>query len=493
MKKTFALTFLTVVLIFAFGCSNNSSTPISPSSDSDGIPVFFSESADTGNHQLWQKGTIEIDLESMTAEAVPDRMSTAHLNITSYIAPQVNIISFDPVNWIVGVGVGLYNSYPVSGYDLRLIIYADNVGHRLLNFDAWTSLYDNPADYMPINPFKAFLTFSPIREVRPSSGSLAMLNISIPGGNTSIGYAIDVSFPENCVEPYHISDFNALGMKDQVGSSATASVQVHSWRTDVNSVQLYLPQVTGTTLVPFTEVDNIHWEMELVNNTGAPAGEHIGFIVATTTGSGALALYQKVILTISEYVPPDCADPPSITNSPDEGQEGFPYNFQFRADDGELPLTWSIVSGILPTQLTLRPDGRMMGEIDCGQIGEFEFTVEVTDSCEEPQSDVQIVQMNVIPQQCDLLDITDAQTVPDATEATPYFYTFEFTGGYGLKTWELSSGTLPTGMVFLNGTITGAPDLGTEGDYPLAVQVTDSCCTPQVDIFEFTLSVLPRP
>ncbi|MFH1514563.1 MAG: putative Ig domain-containing protein, partial [bacterium] len=188
---------------------------------------------------------------------------------------------------------------------------------------------------------------------------------------------------------------------------------------------------------------------------------------------------------------PECADPPSITNSPDDGSEGSPYSFQFMADFGELPLTWEIISGAPPYMLTLSTDGLLSGDIECGETGEFEFTVQVTDSCETPQSDVQFVLMNVTPQQCDLLDINDNQIVPEAMETIPYFYPIEYTGGYGLLTWELISGTLPSGLNFADGVITGIPGVESTGDYPLLIQVTDSCCTPQVDTFEFTFTVVP--
>ena len=489
MKKNFTLTLLAAVLIFVFGCSSNSSTPVAPTSNSDELPVLFGESTDTGNHQLWQKGTIEIDLETMTAEVIPDRSPDGHYNITPFIVPTINNLVVDMQNFIIFALVTLENPYQLTGYDLRLIIYADVAGHRLLNFDGWTALHDDPSDSYPINPFRAFFDNTEFRAVTPGASILQNLAITIPGGNTSIGYAIDVSFPENCAEPYNCSNLVAFDMYDQIGSATNATVKVNSWNSDVNMVQLYLPQVTGTTLVPFTEVTNIQWEMELVNNTGAPAGEYTGYVIATTVGSGELPLFQQVSLTVSEWQPPECDDPPTISNFPDDGIEGSPYAFQFTADNGEQPLSWRITEGTPPESLSLGPDGFLSGEIDCGQIGEFEFTVEVTDSCEIPQIDVQQVLMNVTELQCDLLDIVDDQIIPDADESVPYFYPIEFTGGAGELTWDLTSGVLPLGMEFRNGLLSGIPDLGTAGDYPLIIEVTDSCCIPQVDTLEFTLTV----
>ncbi len=188
-----------------------------------------------------------------------------------------------------------------------------------------------------------------------------------------------------------------------------------------------------------------------------------------------------------------CADPPVITTYElDAGAEGqIGYSYTLAADDGELPLTWTLEVGTLPTSLALGTDGVLSGDIDCGQTGDFPITVRATDSCDPVQYDEADFTLYVGPQSCTLLDIDDYQEVPDAMIGQMLMYMFVYTGGFGDITWELTSGTMPTGVEFMSGRLMGIPEAGTEGDYPLTVQATDSCCTPQTDEFSFTLHVAP--
>ncbi len=188
-----------------------------------------------------------------------------------------------------------------------------------------------------------------------------------------------------------------------------------------------------------------------------------------------------------------CADPPVITTYElDTGTEGeVGYSCTLAADVGELPLIWTLEVGTLPTSLELSTDGVISGDIDCGQTGDFDITVRVTDSCVPAQYDEADFTLYVGAQVCDPLDIVDLQEVSDAMVGIPYWYIFQFTGGYGELTWRITSGTLPEGMDFSDGVLVGMPADGSEGEYDLTIMITDSCCTPQSDEFSFTLNVLP--
>lgn len=199
-------------------------------------------------------------------------------------------------------------------------------------------------------------------------------------------------------------------------------------------------------------------------------------------------------LVIAESAPV-CADPPVITtyelDAGTEAQVG--YSCALAADDGELPLIWTLEAGTLPSSLTFGTDGVISGDLDCGTPGEYPITVRVTDSCEDPapQYDEEDFTLYVGAQVCVLLDIDDYQIVPDAMVEQSYMYMFTCTGGFGDITWELTSGTLPTGIELVSGRLVGIPATSTEGDYPLTILATDSCCTPQTDEFSFTLHVDP--
>jgi hypothetical protein len=200
---------------------------------------------------------------------------------------------------IVDVGINIVNPYPIDGRDVRLIIYNDAIGHKLVNADSWTDLYDIPAG-LPINPFKMYSAYGPGHIFPGESQDKQFCEIYLPGGNPFVEYAIDVSYPNNCEEPYRITDFvKDTLLFDQAGSATHIEVGVYDWKHDINNVSLYCPAITGVTLVPFTEKYSFVWEMDLFNSTGASAGDYAGVVVALSTGSGCLTMYNFVNITVT--------------------------------------------------------------------------------------------------------------------------------------------------------------------------------------------------
>jgi len=231
----------------------------------------------------------------------------------------------------------------------------------------------------------------------------------------------------------------------------------------------------------------------VLSGTPTEFGTFEGLYITVLDSCPEVQSDTEIYTLLIEEAAPVCADPPVITTDElDAGTEGqIGYSFIFAADDGELPLTWTLEAGTLPTSLALGTDGVISGNIDCGQTGDFPITVRATDSCDPVQYDEADFTLYVAAQSCTLLDIDDYQVVPDAMVSQMLMYMFVYTGGFGDITWELTSGTLPSNIQFIGGRIMGIPDAGTEGDYPLTIQATDSCCTPQTDEFSFTLVVDP--
>jgi Leucine-rich repeat (LRR) protein len=200
---------------------------------------------------------------------------------------------------IVDVGINIVNPYPIDGRDVRLIIYNDAIGHKLVNSDSWTDLYDIPAG-LPINPFKAYAKDDPNREFAGLAEHTENLQIYLPGGNPYVAYAVDASFPGNCAEPYSMENFTQAYLFDNASSTANLSVSVYDWQDDANEVSLYCPWITGVDFVPFNETDPDTWESVLINNVGVPTGEYPGYMVAWSLDSGAQALYDEVKITVTE-------------------------------------------------------------------------------------------------------------------------------------------------------------------------------------------------
>jgi hypothetical protein len=60
---------------------------------------------------------------------------------------------------------------------------------------------------------------------------------------------------------------------------------------------------------------------------------------------------------------------------------GSPYTFQLKAAGGRPPYTWAIVSGHLPSGMTLSDAGLISGTPSSGDApGAYKFKVQLTDS-----------------------------------------------------------------------------------------------------------------
>jgi hypothetical protein len=301
LKKYVYLILITIFIGVLAGCSNRATSPELPTMNPDEYMIPVSQ-VDYGqvNRNYLGSWIVEFDLENRTVKVDPVRDAFTHLNVTGLIpAPVIVIKSFDPVSGIVDVDFTISNPYPVTVYDTRVIIFTDNVGHMLLNSDDWTSLYDI-AGGLPINPFKAFAKGQPNHRFVGPSQLTENLQVLLPGGNPSVRFTLDASYPANCEEPFSIGNFQHGDLTETVGSSAQAQVDVSDWQNDTNSVFLYCPVITGTSLVPFTQQTLATWIINIVNNTGASAGIYDAFIMANSQNSGSLALYDSVKIEILE-------------------------------------------------------------------------------------------------------------------------------------------------------------------------------------------------
>jgi len=302
MKKRISMQLMCLILLFAvMGCSSSDNNPVTPSnSDAEiNLPVSQVDETQT-NRALLGMWTINFNLEAMTAEAEQYRNLDMHYNITQMIPPpDILINSYDPVSGIVDVDFTISNPYSFSGYDLRLIIFTDAVGHRLINSDDWTGLFDASGG-MPINPFMAFAKEETNRAFAGETEHTEKLFIFLPSGNPIVTFAIDASYPGNCEEPYEISDFMQDTLYSEPGYDAQLQVTVKDWQNDANAVELYCPEIIGPASEPFSQVDTETWEMTIENSEAASAGEYTAYILAKSANSGTLTLYDEAIIAVSQ-------------------------------------------------------------------------------------------------------------------------------------------------------------------------------------------------
>jgi hypothetical protein len=300
MRKKLVICLILILILSLSGCSKGNPTVLSPDvTNDDNIPSILIENADISNHNLAGIWSFHLNPDFKEAEIVAKRDAEIHYNVTQIIpAPQITINGYDPATNILDVDVTITNPYPVDVYDVRLIIFTDSVGHKLVNDDGWTSLFDIPGG-LPINPFKAYAKDILNRKFTGNTQHTENLQILLPGGNTNVTFGIDVSYPDNCEEPYKIGNFTQGILYDTVGSSTTCQVEVYDHQDNVNSVSLFCPTVTGTTLVSFNYTCSNIWELELINNSGASEGIHDGFLITRSVDSGILALYDNVEIIVT--------------------------------------------------------------------------------------------------------------------------------------------------------------------------------------------------
>ncbi len=294
---------LTLFMLSALviGCSAESSNPVASNNQQVEFQLPVMEgNASKVNHSPLSTGTIHFDLDNLTATVSYDRATDGHINVTPYVTPLDILVTFyDPVTCVVHVDITITNPYHITGSDVRLIIYNDSAGHLLLNSDDWTDLYDIPAG-LPINPFIAYAKSEPQRVFEGTAHHTESLRILLPGGNPDVQYAVDASYPGNCAEPYQITNFVQFDeLYDEVGATAELEVDVYDWMETVSEVFLYCPEITGVDLVPFYHIALVAWGLEIENSTGAPEGDYSAVVVAYTTTSGSLALYDFVNVTVT--------------------------------------------------------------------------------------------------------------------------------------------------------------------------------------------------
>lgn len=103
--------------------------------------------------------------------------------------------------------------------------------------------------------------------------------------------------------------------------------------------------------------------------------------------AGLLVLVTSILLLGSGVIAQQAPDPTRLALDPvtlPTGSPKHPYKFQFQAHGGIPPLKYALVETALPAGMTLGPDGLLTGTPPA--IGQFRFTVSVTDSGTAAQS-----------------------------------------------------------------------------------------------------------
>jgi len=185
----------------------------------------------------------------------------------------------------------------------------------------------------------------------------------------------------------------------------------------------------------------------------------------------------------------DPADLQIATSSLPDGAEGTSYEQTLQATGGVAPYSWSILSGSLPDGLILNSGtGTVSGTPTNAAIGEWSFTVGVSDSQVPPAQDEGAFTIRISP--AGTLNISTQSPLPDGKVGEVYSATFSASGGKLPYSWRITDGNLPNGLSFANNAVlSGTPT--EHGDFAFTVEVADSQETPETDRRQFSLHIAP--
>jgi hypothetical protein len=163
---------------------------------------------------------------------------------------------------------------------------------------------------------------------------------------------------------------------------------------------------------------------------------------------------------------------------------GSGYATTLSATGGTTPYVWTVISGSLPSGITLSSAGLLSGSPNTG--GTALFTVQVSDNT-QPSNQTASQSLSIVV--TSPLAITTT-ALPNAITGISYSQAMTATGGTAPYAWSLTSGTLPTGLTLASdGSISGMPTA--TGTSLFTLQATDAGTPKQSLAHSYTIVVVP--
>ncbi len=181
----------------------------------------------------------------------------------------------------------------------------------------------------------------------------------------------------------------------------------------------------------------------------------LGIKVTDANGCTATSSYTLIIKSACEAI---SISPTTLQN----GIAGVVYNQTLTANGGTSPYSFNLMSGVLPTGIALSSSGVLLGAPS--QIGSFPITIKVSDNggCTGTRDYTLVIACADI--------LLNSATLPSSVAGTAYNQTVTASGGTAPHTFSLS-GTLPAGVTFSSGVLSGTPTQ--TGNFPIIITATD--------------------
>jgi len=279
------------------------------------------------------------------------------------------------------------------------------------------------------------------------------------------------------------------GNSDFLASTSAIFVQTVNQATTSTTLNSSLnPSTLGQT-VTFTATVTVN-----MPGAGTPSGSVNFFDGSTMIGSGTLSAGVATFATsnlslgthsiTAQYLGDNnfsgstsatltqMVNCPTITISPaslPNSQVNTTYNQRLTASGGTTPYTFSVISGNLPTGLSLSPNGVLAGTPTVTNI--FNFTIQVSDA-----NNCMATRNYVISISCAAINITPI-SLPNVIVNTVYpTQTLVANGGIAPYNFTVSNGTLPTGLTLTTaGVLSGTPTSIGTFNFTVTVTDTNSC------------------
>ena len=177
-----------------------------------------------------------------------------------------------------------------------------------------------------------------------------------------------------------------------------------------------------------------------------------------------------------------------------QAQRGVPYTFQIAPTGGTGTYSFQILSGALPSGISLSSSGLVSGVNCVSTNGTFPFDLQIVSGATTATFTGGptgfSINMTAGPGGACSVTINAAALPSSGVVATPYTGALSATGGTSPYTWSLQFGALPTGLVLnpATGAVTGTPTA--VGTYSFTLKASDSTpTTPNTGFRDYTITV----